>query len=50
VTAVLVVGLALDDAVVSIAALSFLAQAVRTAALQHIAMRVVRWSVSMEPP
>jgi hypothetical protein len=42
-----VVVLALDEAVVSTAALSFLAQAVRTAALQHIAMRVVRCSVNM---
>jgi hypothetical protein len=47
VVVVLVVVLALDEAVVSTAALSFLAQAVRTAALQHIAMRVVRCSVNM---
>jgi hypothetical protein len=44
---VAVVVLALEDAVVSIAALSFLAQAVRTAALQQIAMRVMRCSVNM---
>ena len=42
--------LAVEEAVVSTAALSFLAQAVRTAALQQIAMRVVRCSVNMEPP
>jgi hypothetical protein len=42
-----VVVLALEEAVVSTAALSFLAQAARTAALQHIAMRVVRCSVIM---
>jgi hypothetical protein len=42
-----VVVLAVEEAVVSTAALSFLAQAVRTAALQHIAMRVVRCSVNM---
>jgi hypothetical protein len=43
-----VVVLALEEAVVSIAAFSFLAQAARTAALQqHIAMRVVRCSVNM---
>jgi hypothetical protein len=41
--------LAVEEAVVSIAALSFLAQAARTAALQHSAMRVVRCSVNMEP-
>jgi len=47
VTVVSVVVLTLEDAVVSIAALSFLAQAVRTAALQQIAMRVKRCSVNM---
>src|SRR6202521_3358141 len=46
----LVVVLALDEAVVSTAALSFFAQAARTAALQHIAMRVMRCGVNMEPP
>src|SRR6267143_127344 len=46
---VLAVVLALEEAVVSIAAFSFLAQAARTAALQHSAMRVVRCSVNMEP-
>jgi hypothetical protein len=44
---VVVVVLAVEEAVVSTAALSFLAQALRTAALQHIAMRVVRCSVNM---
>jgi len=47
VVAAVVVVLAVEEAVVSIAALSFLAQAARTAALQHIAMRVVRCSVNM---
>ena len=46
----LVLVLALDEAVVSTAALSFFAQAARTAALQHIAMRVMRCGVNMEPP
>jgi uncharacterized spore protein YtfJ len=46
-TVVAVVVLALEDAVVSIAALSFFAQAERTAALQQIAMRVKRCSVNM---
>src|SRR4051812_48822455 len=36
--------------VLSTAALSFLAQPARTAAKQQLAMRVVRFSVNMEPP
>src|SRR4051812_5729691 len=36
--------------VLSTAALSFLAQPARTAAKQQLAMRVVRFSVNIEPP
>src|SRR5438874_1492423 len=44
---------AVDDAIaleVSTAAFSFLAHPARTATQEQIAMRVVRWSVTIEPP